>query len=147
MKKVLKTLSLVALCIVVIIVAVVPAFADTVYVENHDVIHCTNYYVDGANYRFLVKIPKGASLVNVTIKNTNFGSLINMAESENVEFQYSDSTSDYYMYTYYIYPGSPKDTWYSYGIKLYYDNGNEHYMATNASYGSTTEGPGYILIR
>ena len=125
---------------------------DVTYIENHDYVDCANYYIDGANYRFLIKIPNNASLSSVAVKNVFTGEIKNLATDidssyESVTFKYSDSTSDCYLYSVYSYPGSPKYMWYEYGIKVYYDNGDNHYMATNTGYNSTTEGPGYILKR
>ena len=158
MKKVSKTLSLVALCVVMIIMSVVPAFAatnDVTYVENHSKVDCANYYIDGANYRFLVKIPKGTPLSAITVKNVYTGETQKLSEMNTstelgehftgITYMYTDSTSDCYTLSYYIWPGCPKYMWYEYGIKLYYDYNSEHYMATNTANGSTTEGPGYIL--
>ncbi|MDE7389920.1 MAG: hypothetical protein K2M82_03145 [Lachnospiraceae bacterium] len=162
MKKISKTLSLVALCAVMIVMSVVPAFAtentesvqlmSASYVEDHSVIDCASYWVDGSYYRFLIKVSKGVSIGRVTVENVftdevkNLESGIN-SSYESVEYQYSDSTSDCYLYSVYIYPGSPKYMWYEYGIKLFYDYNGSHYMATNTANGSTTEGPGYILKR
>lgn len=119
--------------------------SNVTYTENHSIIDCANYYKDGSSYKFLIKIPKGAPTNRVTITEHSGDGAVNMADSLKVTYQYTDSTSDFYMYTVDIYPGCPKYMWYGYGIKLYYDNGDEHYMATNTSNNSTTEGPGYNL--
>lgn len=126
--------------------------SDVTYIENHSVIDCGSYYTEGANYCFLIKIPNGAPISSVTVKNTFTGETNNLADVVNgsyqkVTYQYSDSTSDCYLYSVYIYPSCPKYMWYEYGIKLYYDYNGSHYMATNTSYNSTTEGNGYILKR
>lgn len=125
--------------------------SDVTYIENHSIIDCANYYIDGSNYRFLVKVPNGVHISSVTVKNTFTGETKNLANVnssyESVTFQYSDSTSDCYLYSVYVYPGCPKYMWYEYGIKLYYDYNGSHYTATNTSYNSITEGNGYILKR
>lgn len=156
MKKLTQKVSIVALCLVMIVLSVVPAFADDVtYVENHDYVDCANYYVDGANYRFLVKIPKDTPLSAITVKNVYTDETQNLSELDTstelgahftgITYMYTDSTSDCYTLSYYIWPGCPKYMWYQYGIKLYYDYNGAHYMATNTSYGSTIEGSGYLL--
>ena len=156
MKKVSKTLSLLALCAVMIIMSIVPAFADTVYIENHSKIDCANYYIDESCYMFLIKIPIGTPLSAVTLKEAYAGTLHNLEDVANstaystnkIEYQYSDSTFDCYMYSYDMSAyGASKGTWYMYGIKLYYDYNGEHYMETNTANGSTTEGDGYRLVR
>lgn len=127
--------------------------SDVTYTENHSIIDCANYYIDGDAYRFLIKLPKNASISTVTISDVYSPNEVKLSDIGNesyscysVYYQYSDSTSDYYMYSldcskFY----APKYSAYYYGIKVYYDNGNEHYMATNTSNNSTTEGPGYNL--
>lgn len=129
--------------------------SNVTYIENHSKIDCANYYIDGSSYRFLIKVPKNAALSTVTISNVYSPNEIKLSDIKNesyscysVYYQYSDSTSDYYMYSpNYSKFYAPKYSAYYYGIKVYYDNGDEHYMATNISNNSTTEGPGYTLKR
>lgn len=158
MKKLSKQISVVALCVVMLMLSIVPTFAvEITYVENHNYVDCANYYVDGANYRFLIKIPIGTPLSAITVKNVYTSETQNLSEMNTsteleehftgITYMYTDSTSDCYMLSYYIYPGCPKYMWYEYGIKLFYNYDGAHYMATNTSNGSTTEGPGYILKR
>ncbi len=155
MKRVTKILSVMALCVMMVVLSVTPAFADTTYVENHSYVDCANYYIDGSKYMFLIKIPIGTPLSAVTVNEVYIGTsqtLENIANSfsftEKLEYQYSDSTSDCYMYSYDMSKfGASKNTWYMYGIKLYYDYNGEHYMATNTANGSTAEGDGYRLVR
>ena len=157
MKRLSKTLSLTALCAVMIIMSVVSAFADTVYTENHSVIDCANRYIDGSKYCFQIKVAKGTPLSAVTLKTVYGEYEIKLSDIpttdylynyQRLEYQYSDSTMDCYMYIYDISRyGASKPTWYQYGIKLFYDYNGEHYMATDTANGSTTEGPGYILSR
>ncbi|MGN1466862.1 MAG: hypothetical protein ACI4W1_01000 [Ruminococcus sp.] len=156
-----RKISVAALCIVMLILSVMPAYAaennDTTYVENHSVIHCSNYYIDGSTYRFQIKVAKGTPLSAVTIKDAYMGTLDNMSDipaTDNIynckrlEYQYSDSTTDVYLYTYDTsHYGAPRYSWYYYGIKLLYDYNGNHYMATNTSIGSTVEGDGYRLVR
>lgn len=151
MKKFTKIFSIVALCAVMVIMSVVPAFAETAYVENHSKVDCANYYIDGTKYMFLIKVPIGTPLDAVSYKYVYSDDMLKLSDIKNIGndsiiYQYSDSTSDCYMYSYNMgVPGASKPTWYRYGIKLYYDYNGEHYMATNTANGSTTEGPGYIL--
>lgn len=131
--------------------------SEVTYVENHSVIDCANYYVDGSNYRFLVKVPIGTPLSAITVKNVYTDTTQKLSELQTstelgahftgITYMYTDSTSDCYTLSYYIYPGCDKYMWYEYGIKLYYDYNGNHYMATNTSNNSTTEGSGYILKR
>lgn len=151
MKKAAKTLSLVALCAVMIIMSVVPAFAATIqHVENHSVIDCVGQYKDdlgGLHYK--IKVLKGTDLNCVTIfeqsEFSEYGVVyqeICMGELKmgaDVTYSYSNTNYDFYEYHY---PGSDADAvW----IKLYYDYGSKHYMATGAINGSTVEGNGYWL--
>ena len=151
MKKLTQKVSIVALCLVMIVLSVVPAFA-TSYVENHDYVDCSNYYLDGSYYCYQIKIAKGTPLSAITVKNVftdEEDKLSDLAATSytSVAYQYTDSTSDCYLLSVYSYPGCPKYMWYEYGIKLYYDYNGYQYMATNTSYNSNTEGPGYILTR
>lgn len=152
MKKVTKRIFAAAMCIAMIIMSAVPAFAVT-YVENHDYVDCANYYIDGSKYMFLIKVPIGTPIDAITVKDAYIGSTKKLSEitnkgAEKLEYKYSDSTSDCYMYSFNLSAyGTSKYTWYYYGIKLYYDYNGNHYMATNTSYNSTTEGPGYKLVR
>ncbi len=152
MKKVTKRIFAAAMCIAMIIMSAVPAFAVT-YVENHDYVDCSNYYIDGSKYIFLIKIPIGTPLEAITVKSAYSNTSTKLSEltaywADKIEYQYSDSTSDCYMYTFDCSLfGAPKYSLYYYGIKLYYDYNGKHYMATNTSYNSTTEGPGYKLVR
>ncbi|HHZ05492.1 MAG TPA: hypothetical protein GX401_01685 [Clostridiales bacterium] len=151
-RKISKSIAVLVMSMVMIIVAVVPAFA-TSYVENHNYVDCASYYVDGSYYRYLVKVPTGTPLSAVSVKDvyTNYEQTLSYAQSNSgytsVAYQYTDSTSDCYLVSFYVYPGSPKYLWYQHGIKLYYNYNGNSYMATNTSYNSTTEGTGYCLTR
>lgn len=151
MKKFTKIFSVFALCAVMVIMSVVPAFASTTYVEDHSKIDCASYYINGAYYRYLIKVPIGTPLSAISVKDIYTGEVKTLEECAawfgytQVEYQYTDATSDCYLLSFYVYPGAPKYFWYEHGIKLYYDYNGGHYMATNTANGSTTEGPGYIL--
>lgn len=151
-KKLSKSIAVLVLSMVMVFAAVVPTFAAT-YVENHNYVDCANYYIDGSKYMFLIKIPIGTPLSAITVKDAYTDTTKKLSEitntgAERLEYQYSDSISDCYMYSYNLSAfGTPKYSWYYYGIKLYYDYNGCYYMATNTSNNSTTEGPGYKLIR
>lgn len=155
MKKVSKTLSLLALCAVMVIMSVVPAFAaGSVIVEDHSVVDCTHYYKENGNYYFQIKCPKGeldkvtvglsgprGGAATVAFKYTSFTGIFGK------EYAYSD---DNYDYTWLIvkcsnYPDSYENSWGGMCAKVYYFNGDDSKMATNTSNGSTTPGPGYLL--
>ena len=146
MKKAVKTLSLVALCVVMIIMAVVPAFANTVYVENHNVIDCTNRYKEGnSEFHFTIKIPKELSLSDVTIAITKNSSGDILFEeplsyfSSQITYSYSDGNSNYYEFV----TGKYSDA--GVGIKLFCEYNGNYYMATDNGFGQTAQGHGYWL--
>lgn len=155
MKKFTKIFSVIALCAVMIIMSVVPAFASQYeHVENHDVIDCANRYVDGNCYKFLIKIPESMSLSNVTIHIYGGSGSINyitslsaLADSAyaSIDLEYNHSGSNYYMLT--IDTSSseiPSSLVHKMGIMLFCVGG---YMATNTANGSFTYGPGYWLSK
>lgn len=126
------------------------------YVEDHSTIDCTNRYTGDwpgyvYGYIFTIKIPKG-QLNKVMLAETDiFGGAytkVNLADvrSNDLKYLYSDSQSDYYNYVSGYYPGSGKYKCYGVGVKLYYDKGNVHKMATDTSNGSVVEGKGYYLV-
>lgn len=153
MEKLTQKVSIVTLCLIMIVLSAVPAFAeDSNYVENHNYVDCSNYYLqDMAYYKFLIKVPNGTSLDCVTIYDIYGGRYTNLGNiplgNQTIKLEYSNQEGDFYMYQFYLVPGLPSHYWQHYGIKVYYDNGSDHYMATNAANGSTTEGSGYILKR
>lgn len=153
MKNVTKKISVAALCIVMLMLSIMPAFASTV-VEDHSVIHCTHYYKDNGNYYYQIKCPKG-QIDNVTVnlsgsrggaatvsfKYTSFTALFDR------QYAYSD---DNYDYTWLIvkcseYPNAYESNWGGMIAKLYYSDDENPKMATNTSNGSTVIGPGYRL--
>lgn len=149
MKKAVKTLSLAALCVVMIIMAVVPAFAaapDVTYVENHNVIDCTNRYREGTSeYHFTIKLPKGISFSDVWMSITSdYNGSVVLTEDLNyfasqLHYSYSDGDHDYYEFVTGAYSSN------GIGIKLFcYYNGN-YYMATDTANYQTVPGRGYWL--
>lgn len=157
MRKVSKTLSLVALCAVMIIMSVVPAFAvekyPPDYVENHDVVDCINYYKNNGNYYFQVKYPKGMEdYVIVKFGSSDGAGYLSRMLLENTKKYYGIELNYLYSDQYYEYQeiviSCPRDsyqyTWNGVGLKIYYDGDNPS-MATNAPIGSMTEGNGYYL--
>lgn len=154
MKKATKIFSVVALCAVMVIMSVVPAFAATIqHVENHSVIDCVGQYkTDDGHFRYIIKLQKGTDLNCVTVfEEAEFISTeIGTISSEVClgELLYGEevvlmkSTEEYDIYQYNCPVGTAADR---VRIKLYYDYGNKHYMATGAINGSTVEGNGYWL--
>lgn len=170
MKKITKRIVSIAMCIAMIALSSVSVFAvdrtsetaqelnesgvsGVTYIEDHSIIQCANYYLSGYNnyyYNFLIKIPSGVPLDSVTLYDIYGDKYINLELLRYlglINFEYSSHDGDFYMFRVYVKSGVPGYVWEHYGIKLYYDNGDEHYMSTNTSKGSTTEGPGYILQR
>lgn len=126
--------------------------SDVIYIENHSVIDCVSYYVhNGYYYNFLIKVPNGASLNSLKIYDVYGDKYIDLNQLssgyQQINFEYSNQDGDFYMFQTYVQSGSPSYQWKHFGIKLYYDNGDEHYMATNTGYNQTEEGSGYILTR
>lgn len=155
MKKTVKRFSIAALCVIMLIMSVVPAFASQYeYIENHDVIDCANRYVDGNCYKFLIKIPETVSLSNVTIHLYGESGSINritnlsaLADSEyaSLYLEYNHSGSNYYMLTIDTASSTiPSSLIHRMGIKLFCIGG---YMATDTANGSFTTGLGYWLSR
>ena len=146
MKKVSKTLSLLALCAVMIIMSVVPAFASTTYVEDHSKIDCVHRYKGNDGYfYFEIKIPKDIKKIYINVaftKNSEGDEIyrtIIEALHDDMTFLYSDETSEYYLLkTHNIFPEGI-------GIKLYCNYNGTYYMATDNGNGQTKEGRGYWL--
>ena len=160
MKKATKIISMVALCALMVILSITPAFATNythchnepaVYTENHNIIDCTNRYKDNNGlFHFTLKVPKGSYLSSINIHLTldsEGGSwyCYTLAElSSKITYSYSDDKSDYYELVTSTY--SSQGT----GVKLYcYYTGSDYpsgyYMATDNGYNLTTEGRGYWL--
>lgn len=150
MKKLTKTLSLIALCAVMIIMSVVPAFAatnDVTYIENHSVIDCTNRYKnDYGMFYFTIKLPKNVPLFYCYLSftkdckgNDSTAKTTISSQYKYLTYLYSDETSDYYEFA----TGKMSDE--GVGIKLYCEYNGNYYMATDTANGSTNEGPGYWL--
>lgn len=151
MKKISKTLSLVALCAVMVIMSVVPAFAaspDYTYIEDHSVVDCIHRYKGNDGYfYFVIKLPKDSRIINTSLaitKNSDGDELYSMSLvgfESSMTYEYSDETSNYYTLK------LSKKVEEGIGIKLYhYTYGSDIcYMATDTANGSTTEGRGYWL--
>lgn len=144
-KKSIKAVSAMALCLVMLIMSVVPAFAVT-YVENHDIIDCTNRFkTNDGKFDFTIKIPKECSFSDVTIaitKNDNGDKYIsgNMNYfSSKLTQLYTDGDSVYYQFL------TDKYVAAGVGIKLYCNKNGSYYRATDTAYYSSTEGRGYWL--
>lgn len=159
MKKVSKSLSVMALCILIIAMSAVSAFAvDTaasdasnVSVEDHSVIDCTNRYkMDNGKFNFTVKLPAGTDTYDVQVDVTSDYTgtslfytkllyFIGGTWDSSLTLKYSYDGSDYYELI------LPKFSNAGVGIKLYYRYNGTLYRATDITNGSPTEGPGYWL--
>ncbi|MDE7389742.1 MAG: hypothetical protein K2M82_02210 [Lachnospiraceae bacterium] len=154
MKKTTKILFSVLLCAVMLVMSVLPAFADTVLIEDHSVVDCTHYYKENGNYYFQIKCPEGqldkvtvglsgprGGAATVSFKYTSFTGIFGK------EYAYSH---DGYEYTWLIvkcseWPDAYESRWGGMIAKVYYFDGENSKMATNTSNGSTVAGPGYKL--
>lgn len=126
--------------------------SDIIYIENHSIIDCVSYYVhNGYYYNFLIKVPNGASLNLLKIYDIYGDKYIDLNQLspgyQQIHLEYSNQDGDFYMFQICVQSSSPSYQWKHFGIKLYYDNGDGHYMATNVGYNQTEEGSGYILTR
>lgn len=155
MKKTTKRITVMALCIVMLLMSAIPAFAvetTTGPVENHTVIDCTNRYkMEENKFNFTIKLPAGTELSSVTMEITRdcegsrqfydnlmyfsnpsvFGTTLTLKESY--------GGSDYYEFITHAFSAD------GVGIKLYMTYNGVRYMATDTANGSTTEGRGYWL--
>ncbi len=153
MKRVTKILSVMALCVMMVVLSVTPAFAvtndvaDVTYIENHSVIDCTNRYKNNyGSFYFTIKLPKDVPLIycylaytkDYTGSDTTNKSTV-LSHYKYLTYLYSDDTSDYYEFI------TSKMSDAGVGIKLYCEYDGNYYMATDTSNNSTTEGPGYWL--
>ncbi len=153
MKNAVKKFSVMALCVVMLIMSIVPAFAANGSIEDHSIIDCTNRYkMDDYYYNFTIKLPKGTDLYDVQIEITKdyngtrqfydhlfyfsvpgiYGSTLTLKESY--------GGSDYYELITHSFSGDG-----GVGIKLFMHYNGISYMATDTANGSTTEGHGYWL--
>ncbi len=157
MKKFTKIFSVVALCAVMVIMSVVPAFAaSSEIVEDHFVVDCTHYYKENGNYYFQIKCPKGQlDKVWLSITGDSEGSVVGSVAFKYTSFTgiyakehiYSDNNFDYTLFTVKCseYPDAYISTRGGLGIKIFYYDDNGDKMATNNANGSTTQGRGYWL--
>ncbi|MCH5297821.1 MAG: hypothetical protein J1E85_09140 [Ruminococcus sp.] len=165
MKKLTKRMSVIALCIVMLVMAVVPAFAAesasenplvasdyTGPIEDHSIIDCTNRYrMDDGKYNFTIKLPQGTNLYDVTLEITRndegsrlfydrlFYFSVPGVFGTSVTLSYSYDGSDYYEFICHQFSTE------GVGIKLFMTYDGVSYMATDAPNGSTTQGRGYWL--
>lgn len=146
MKKLTKTLSLAVLCAVMIIMSVIPAFADdrSDYIEDHSVVDCVNRYREGANeYHFTVKVPAGTSIHAVSIEMTkDYNGTIDYPTclaALNVINTYTDGNSDYYEFTTNTVSSKGR------GIRIYVSYNGVVYRATDTANGDPNLGRGYWL--
>ena len=157
MKKTTKVLSTIALCMLMIVMSVIPAFAaDTrsnyTPMENHDKIDCANRYIDGSSYKFLIKTVDDEPISDVYVEIHGedgcvlFLNLQAVAELPycTLYFEYNHSNCNYYTLVVDTSNSAiPESLVHKMGIYLYYD----YYMATNAANGSFYRGSGYWLSR
>ena len=161
MKRMAKRISVMALCIVMIIVSAVPAFAanttDTVAlsastsVEDHTVLDCVNRYkMDDGRFNFTIKLPKGTDTYDVIVTVTRdcegtflfYDNLMYWRGgvwNTSLKLIYSYDGSDYYEMI------TNKFVSDGIGIKLGLNYNGVSYRATDAPNGSPTEGRGYWL--
>lgn len=164
MKRITKRISVMALCIVMLIMSVVPAFAvnntdataqtASTYagpIEDHSVIDCVNRYkMDDGRFNFTLKLPAGTDTYNVMVTVTRdcegtrlfYDHLMYWSGgvwNTSLKLIYSYDGSDYYEMI------TNKFVSDGIGIKLNMNYNGVSYMATDAPNGSTTEGRGYWL--
>lgn len=149
MKKVSKTLSLFALCAVMIIMSVLPAFASVACIENHNVVDCTNRYKDNdGTFYFTIKLPNDLRIGQTSLMLTSDYNGTEMytksliCYEKNLTYSYSDEKSDYYILKFDNVSGD------GLGIKLFsYCNDGVCYTASDTANGSTVLGRGYWLSK
>lgn len=136
MKKVSKTLSLVALCAVMIVMSVVPAFAITVtnFIKNPSIISLNNYYRDNSGeVQFTIRVVKGLSTDNIYVKiaNGQNGPVVienSLSKFDGATMMYSDECYDYYNLTITSFTGSGINiSAYCYYNGVWYTTGTENY--------------------
>lgn len=119
--------------------------SNATYVEDHSKIDCTNRYkMNDGRYNFTLKIPKGVSFSDVTIKLTRnsegtltYGTYSLSAFSSSLTYLYDDDSHYYYQLLLGGYSGV--------GVKLYCPYNGGYYMATDNGNFTTIEGRGYWL--
>ncbi len=157
-RKLTKTISIIALCVVMLATTILPTFASSiVLVEDHSVVDCTHYYKENGNYYFQIKYPKGdltkVDLALLNNSNGYAGGSVSFKHGVSGIFElrdaYSDDTYDYKWFVVKCseYPNSMYSSWNGFGIKIFYFNGENSKMATNTANGSSTQGNGYWLSK
>lgn len=154
MKKTTKILSAITLCMLIIVMSMVPAFASSYgYIENHDKVDCANRYVDGSCYKFLIKFSNEYELrhiwVNLLSEDGYEGYVTLNKVSEkpycSLNFEYEHGGCSYYMLTIDTSnPSIPSSLIHKMGITVYC---SYNYKATNNANGELSEGSGYWLSR
>lgn len=161
MKKVTKKLSVAALCVLMLIMSAVTAFAaapdtsasiNSSTVENHAIIDCTNRYkMDNGKFNFTIKVPHNTNLNDVTLEVTRdyngtflfsdrlFYFSVPEVWGTTLTLSYTYDGSDYYELI------TDKFVDAGIGIKLFMTYNGTRYMATDTANDSTTEGRGYWL--
>ena len=164
MKKLTKRALVMVLCIAMLMVSAIPAFAvsntdKTVQatssytpIEDHTVIDCTNRYkMNDGKYNFTIKLPAGTNIYDVTLEITRnyegsrlfydklFYFSVPGVFGTTLTLKESYGGSDYYEFITHNFVTE------GVGIKLFMTYNGVSYMATDAPNGSTTEGRGYWL--
>lgn len=130
--------------------------ANVTFTENHSIVHCINYYIQNGSYHFQIKYPKDMiNSVIIKIVSADGAGYMTQMLLENTKkyygfelnYLYSDENYEYQELVINIPRDSYQYTWNGAGIKIYYYDGNNAYMATNTSSGNTTEGNGYYLAK
>ncbi len=144
MKKVTKILSVMALCVMMVVLSVTPAFAATreEAIEDHSVVDCVNRYREGSNeYHFTIKVPAGTSIHTVSIEYTkDYNGTIDYPTclaAVNIINTYTDGNSDYYEFTTTSSRGR--------GIRIYVRYNGVDYRASDTANGDPNLGRGYWL--
>ena len=154
MKKATKIISMVALCALMVILSITPAFATTLgYIENHDKVDCANRYVDGSCYKLLIKFSDEYELRHIWVDlYDNNGRVarvyldkVNEEPYCSLNFEYNHDGCNYYTLTIDTSdPSIPSGLVTTLGVKVFCFY---NYMATNTGNGTIFEGPGYWLSR
>lgn len=153
MKRTTKRISVTVLCIVMLVISIVPAFAvnsdysvdelGTVFKEDHSIIDCT-YYHKGNNglFSFGIQVPKGMPLDTAFMQITgdSNGTLLHSNTLNNfseIVFSHSDEGYDYYDFVTAKYGDD------GVGIKLFCEWNGDFYRATNTYNNNPEVGSGY----
>lgn len=154
MKKTTKVLSVITLCMLMIVMSIVPAFASPYgYIEDHNRVDCANRYVDGSCYKFLIKFSNEYELRHIWVNLYDDNGYVDQVELSRVyekpycslNFEYSHDGCSYYTLTIDTSNSSiPDSLVHKIGVKVYC---SYNYKASNTENGTIFEGPGYWLSR